>query len=47
MADDRFVGYSGAHISECWHEDEDGHRYFDWDQYQEICDQADYWFMED
>lgn len=40
-------GYIRSHIGECWLEDEDGHREFDWDAYQEMCDQADYWDMED
>ena len=37
-------GYIRQHIHECWDEE---HREFDWDKYQEMCDQADYWDMED
>lgn len=39
-------GYVRQHICECWHTDEDGSTYFDWDEYQSLCDQADYWDME-
>jgi hypothetical protein len=38
-------GYIRQHIGECWKEDEDGRREFDWDEYQAMCDQADYWDM--
>lgn len=31
-------------VNECWDED---NKVFDWDQYQELCDIAEYWKMED
>lgn len=40
-------GYVRQHIGECWHDDGTGHMEFDWDEYQALCDQADYWDMED
>ena len=38
-------GYIRDHIGECWKGD-DGEKYFDWDEYQAMCDQMDYWDME-